>query len=66
MVLASGPVVARAGVSNAQGQYVIQDLRSGPYTITFACPGFSTLTRTIGQLTTFVATINARLQTERP
>jgi protocatechuate 3,4-dioxygenase beta subunit len=60
----SGPpgIGKRAAVSNAKGQYVMQDLRPGAYTITFAHPGFSTLQRTTDQLSTFVATINVRLQ----
>jgi protocatechuate 3,4-dioxygenase beta subunit len=59
----SGPpgIGRRAAVSDAQGHYVMQDLRPGAYTITFARPGFLTLHRT-DQLSTFVATINARLQ----
>lgn len=62
---ASGPSAAgrRAGVTNAQGLYVLQDLRPGVYTITFARSGFSTLERKTDSLTTYVATINARLQT---
>jgi protocatechuate 3,4-dioxygenase beta subunit len=61
---ASGPPAAgrRAGVTNAQGQYVLQDLRPGVYTITFARSGFSTVERKTDALTTYVATINARLQ----
>lgn len=66
----SGPCAAgkRSGVTNAQGHYVLQDLRPGAYTIRFARTGFSTLERTTDALTTYVATINARLQTsgQRP
>jgi hypothetical protein len=51
----------RVGVTNAQVQYVLQDLRPGTYTITFARTGFSTLERKTDALTTYVATINARL-----
>ena len=59
----SGPpgIGPRAVVSDAKGQYVIQNLRPGAYTITFARSGFSTLKRT-DEISTFVATINARLQ----
>jgi protocatechuate 3,4-dioxygenase beta subunit len=60
---ASGPGAAkrRAAVSNAQGQYVMQDLHPGVYTITFAHPGFTTLRRNTVELSPLVATINARL-----
>jgi protocatechuate 3,4-dioxygenase beta subunit len=60
----SGPSApgTRAGVTDAQGHYVLQDLRPGAYTITFARSGFSTLERKTDALTTYVATINARLQ----
>lgn len=53
----------RTVVTNTQGHYVLQDLRAGGvYTITFARAGFSTLERTTTALTSYVATINARLQ----
>ena len=55
----------RAGVTNARGHYVLQDLRPGTYTITFTCSGFSTVERKTDALTTYVATINARLQARR-
>ena len=60
----AGPSGARrrVGVTNAHGHYVLQDLRPGVYTITFARSGFSTLKRRTDALTTYVATINARLQ----
>ena len=48
-------------MTDIQGHYVLQDLRAGVYTITFAHAGFSTLERTISTLTSYVATINARL-----
>jgi hypothetical protein len=51
----------RAVVSNTRGEYVLQDLRPGEHTITFARAGFSTLERKTGALTTYVATVNARL-----
>ena len=61
---ASGPRAAgrRAGLTNACGHYVLQDLRPGVYTLTFARSGFSTVERQTDALTTYVATINARLQ----
>ena len=64
----TGAAGRRAGVTNAQGHYVLQDLRPGVYTITFARSGFSTLERTTDALTNYVATVNARLQasTQRP
>lgn len=57
--------VKRAGVTNARGQYVLQDLRPGVYTITFARTGFSTVERTTDPLTTYVATVNAQLEKRR-
>ena len=61
---ASGPRAAgrRAGLTNAHGHYVLQDLRPGVYTLTFARSGFSTVERKTDALTTYVASINARLQ----
>jgi protocatechuate 3,4-dioxygenase beta subunit len=63
-VEASGPpgVSRRVAVSNSGGHYVFQDLRPGIYTITFSRSGFSTLRRHTARLDTFVATINAQLQ----
>jgi protocatechuate 3,4-dioxygenase beta subunit len=58
---AVGCLGRRAGVTNARGEYVLQDLRPGAYTITFARSGFSTVERKTDALTTYVATINARL-----
>jgi hypothetical protein len=52
-------------MTNAHGHYVLQDLRPGAYTVTFARSGFSTLERRTDALTTYVATINARLQASR-
>ena len=65
---ATGPRAAgtRAGVTNAHGHYVLQDLRPGMYTIRFARSGFSTLERKTDALTTYVATINARLSAAMP
>ena len=67
-VEASGPAAAnkRAVVSNSQGWYVMQDLRPGTYTITFARAGFSTLRRQTDALSVFVSTINAQLQAGAP
>jgi hypothetical protein len=45
---ASSPVLierTRSGVTDAQGQYKIVDLRPGIYTVTFTLPGFSTVRR---------------------
>ena len=60
---ASGPCASprRPVVTNAMGQYVLQDLKPGAYTITFARTGFATVERKTDALTTYVATINARL-----
>jgi hypothetical protein len=58
----TGATGRRAGVTNAQGHYVLQDLRPGVYTITFSRSGFSTLERKTDALTNYVATVNARLQ----
>ena len=55
----------RGCVTNAHGYYVLQDLRPGAYTITFARSGFATVERKTEVLTTYVATINARLHERR-
>jgi protocatechuate 3,4-dioxygenase beta subunit len=55
----------RGSVTNAHGHYVLQDLRPGSYTLTFTRAGFSTVQRKTDTLTTYVSTINARLQ-KRP
>ena len=55
------PGVKRAGVTNARGQYVLQDLRPGVYTIKFVRQGFSTVERKTDPLTSYVATVNAQL-----
>ena len=52
----------RGSVTDAHGHYVLQDLRPGVYTMTFTRSGFSTVHRKTDALTTYVATINARLQ----
>jgi hypothetical protein len=64
---ASGPaaVSKRAVITNAQGTYVLQDLRPGVYNLTFACAGFSTVHRETVDLSSWVATINATLLRSR-
>jgi hypothetical protein len=53
----------RTAVSDGAGQYRIENLRPGTYTVTFTLPGFSTVKREGVELTgTFVATINADLR----
>src|SRR6266480_4835029 len=53
----------RSVVSDGTGQYRIQDLRPGTYTVTFTLPGFSTVKREGIELTgAFVATVNADLR----
>lgn len=59
------PDVKRASVTNARGQYVLQDLRPGVYTIKFVHQEFSTVERQTDPLTSYVATINAQLQRRR-
>jgi protocatechuate 3,4-dioxygenase beta subunit len=54
----------RPVVTNAQGHYVLQDLRPGAYTITFAHAGFATLERTIDVMTSYVVTVNASLNSK--
>jgi hypothetical protein len=56
-------MIRRAVVSDVRGHYVMQGLPPGAYTITFTRSGFATLKRQIDRLSTYVATINARLQT---
>ena len=51
----------RTVISNTRGDYILQDLRAGVYTITFSHAGFGTLERTTCALTSYVATVNARL-----
>ena len=63
IVAVVGAIGRRAAISNAQGQYVMQDLPPGPYTITFTRSGFTTLKRQIDRVSNFAATINASLQT---
>ncbi len=52
----------RAVVTDATGQYRIEALRPGTYTVTFTLPGFSTSRRNGVELTgSFTATVNAEL-----
>lgn len=53
----------RSVATDGTGQYRIENLRPGPYTVTFALPGFATVRREGIELTgTFVATVNADLR----
>jgi hypothetical protein len=53
----------RTAVTDGTGQYRIEDLRPGAYTVTFSLPGFTTLKREGIELTgTFTATINVELK----
>ena len=65
-VEASSPALiekVRSVVSNGTGQYSIEDLRSGTYTVTFALQGFTTVKREGIELSgSFVATVNADLR----
>src|SRR5829696_7581422 len=64
-VEASSPALiekTRSVVSNAVGQYAIQDLRPGTYSVSFTLPGFGTVKRDGIELAgTFIATVNADL-----
>ena len=53
----------RSVVTDGTGQYRIERLRPGTYSVTFTLPGFSTVKREGIELTgTFVATVNADLR----
>src|SRR2546428_10234058 len=53
----------RSAVTDEEGRYRIVDLRPGIYTVTFALPGFTTVTREGIELSgTFIATVNAELR----
>lgn len=53
----------RSVVTDGSGQYRIENLRPGTYTVTFTLPGFSTVKRESIELSgSFVATINAELR----
>jgi hypothetical protein len=65
-VEASSPALiekTRSVVSSGTGQYAIEDLRPGIYTVTFSLSGFTTVRREGIQLAgSFIATINADLK----
>jgi len=65
-VEASSPALiekARSVTSNGVGQYSIEDLRPGNYTVTFSLSGFTTVKREGIQLSgSFVATVNADMK----
>src|SRR5262249_12941702 len=53
----------RSAVSDSSGQYRVEDLRPGTYTVTFSLTGFSTFKREGIELTgSFAATINAEMK----
>src|SRR6267143_106825 len=53
----------RTAVTDGTGQYRIEDLRPGTYTVTFTLQGFNTLKREGIELTgSFTATVNADLK----
>jgi carboxypeptidase family protein len=65
-VEASSPALiekTRSVISNSTGQYSIEDLRPGTYTVTFTLPGFTTIKREGIELAgSFIATVNADLK----
>jgi hypothetical protein len=65
-VEASSPALiekVRTAVTDGTGQYRVEDLRPGTYSITFTLPGFSAFKRDGVELTgSFTATINADLR----
>ena len=65
-VEAASPVLiekVRSTVTDGAGQYRIEDLRPGTYTVTFTLPGFTAFRREEVELTgSFIATINADLK----
>jgi hypothetical protein len=65
-VEASSPALiekTRSVVTNGVGQYSIQDLRPGTYTVTFNLAGFSTVKRDGIELTgSFIATVNGDMR----
>ena len=53
----------RTGVTDASGQYRIENLRPGIYSVTFTLPGFSTFKRDGLELSgSFVVSVNADLR----
>ena len=65
-VEASSPALiekSRSVVSNSVGQYALEDLRQGTYTVTFSLQGFSPVRREGIEITgTFIATVNQDLK----
>src|SRR5215468_2041808 len=65
-VEASSPVLiekTRSVITNESGQYSIESLRPGTYTVTFALPGFRSVKREGIELAgTFIATVNAEMK----
>src|SRR5580765_3726704 len=65
-VEASSPALiekTRSVVTSGTGQYAIEDLRPGTYTLTFTLNGFATLKREGIELTgSFIATVNADMK----
>src|SRR6185436_8699435 len=65
-VEASSPALiekTRTVVANGQGQYSIEDLRPGTYTVSFTLSGFTTVKREGIQLSgSFVATVNGDMK----
>ena len=68
-VEASSPALiekTRSVVTNGAGQYAIENLRPGTYTVTFTLTGFSTVKREGIELTgSFTATVNADMKVGR-
>src|SRR3954467_2340706 len=66
LVEASSPALiekVRSAVTDGTGQYRVEDLRPGAYTVTFTLPGFSTFKREGIELSgSFTATVNADLK----
>src|SRR5262249_2066873 len=65
-VEASSPVLiekTRSVVTNGAGQYSIEDLRPGTYSVTFTLPGFNAFKREGIELAgAFIATVNADMK----